>query len=164
MPVSAVTAVPWSSEQYPRSVPDFLFALAWHLSVGGRHSCMSAARLLPPVPPTAADSIMGVTMFRDVAPEGFGLFDRALGSMFRLTAGMTFPLFCFVLSQTHLCGSFLLIETFEVIYPTPAPIWLWQLLWTGETWLDELVFLNTEDGKLNYQACHRIVTIGLPRR
>jgi hypothetical protein len=30
---------------------------------------------------------MGVTMFRDVAPDSFGLFDRALGSMFRLTAG-----------------------------------------------------------------------------
>jgi hypothetical protein len=30
---------------------------------------------------------MGVSMFREVAPEGFGLFDRALGSMFRLTAG-----------------------------------------------------------------------------
>jgi hypothetical protein len=44
---------------------------------------------------TAADSIMGVTMFRDVAPEGFGLFDRALGSMFRLTAGITFPAIVF---------------------------------------------------------------------
>ena len=32
---------------------------------------------------------MGVTLFRDAAPKGFGLFDRALISMFRLTAGDT---------------------------------------------------------------------------
>jgi hypothetical protein len=32
---------------------------------------------------------MGVTLYRDIAPGGFGTFDRALGSMFRLTAGET---------------------------------------------------------------------------
>jgi hypothetical protein len=32
---------------------------------------------------------MGVTLFRDTAPQSFGLFDRALSSMFRLTAGET---------------------------------------------------------------------------
>ena len=36
-----------------------------------------------------ADSIMGVALFRDAAPRSFGLFDRALSSMFRLTAGET---------------------------------------------------------------------------
>ncbi len=45
---------------------------------------------------------MGVALFRDSAPKSFGLFDRALGSMFRLTA--------------------------------------------GETWVDELVFINPDDG------------------
>ncbi len=45
---------------------------------------------------------MGVTLFRDTAPKSFGLFDRALGSMFRLTG--------------------------------------------GETWIDELVFINPDDG------------------
>ena len=32
---------------------------------------------------------MGVALFRDAAPRSFGLFDRALSSMFRLTAGET---------------------------------------------------------------------------
>jgi hypothetical protein len=32
---------------------------------------------------------MGVALFRDQAPRSFGLFDRALSSMFRLTAGET---------------------------------------------------------------------------
>ncbi len=32
---------------------------------------------------------MGVALFRDSAPMSFGLFDRALSSMFRLTAGET---------------------------------------------------------------------------
>jgi hypothetical protein len=45
---------------------------------------------------------MGVTLFRDTAPHSFGLFDRALSSMFRLTG--------------------------------------------GETWIDELVVINPDDG------------------
>ncbi len=38
---------------------------------------------------TAADSVMGVTLFRDNAPNEFGYFTLALYSMFRLTAGET---------------------------------------------------------------------------
>jgi hypothetical protein len=36
-----------------------------------------------------ADSIMGVTFYADDAPEEFGKFDRALITMYRLTAGDT---------------------------------------------------------------------------
>jgi hypothetical protein len=32
---------------------------------------------------------MGVSLFRNYAPQTFGSFDRALSSMFRLTAGET---------------------------------------------------------------------------
>jgi hypothetical protein len=39
--------------------------------------------------PFRADSIMGVSLFRSYAPLSFGSFDRALSSMFRLTAGET---------------------------------------------------------------------------
>ena len=44
---------------------------------------------IPPPPPPPADSIMGVALFKDSAPRSFGLFDWALSSMFRLTAGET---------------------------------------------------------------------------
>jgi hypothetical protein len=36
-----------------------------------------------------ADSIMGVTLFRETAPANFDNFFRALSTMFRLTAGET---------------------------------------------------------------------------
>jgi hypothetical protein len=36
-----------------------------------------------------ADSIMGVTFYSDDAPNEFGKFDRALITMYRLTAGDT---------------------------------------------------------------------------
>jgi hypothetical protein len=36
-----------------------------------------------------ADSIMGVTFYSDEAPQEFGKFDRALITMYRLTAGDT---------------------------------------------------------------------------
>ena len=36
-----------------------------------------------------ADSIMGVTIFRETAPNNFDNFFRALSTMFRLTAGET---------------------------------------------------------------------------
>ncbi len=45
-----------------------------------------------PSPLTAAcraDSIMGVSLFRDQAPDDFGVFTLGLYSMFRLTAGET---------------------------------------------------------------------------
>jgi hypothetical protein len=45
--------------------------------------------LRPPALFPVADSIMGVSIFRDVAPGSFNTFDRALSTMFRLTAGET---------------------------------------------------------------------------
>ncbi len=36
-----------------------------------------------------ADSVMGVSLFREQSPACFGSFSRALTSMFRLTAGET---------------------------------------------------------------------------
>ncbi len=45
-----------------------------------------------PVPgagPAAADSVMGVSLFREHAPDDFGVFTLGLYSMFRLTAGET---------------------------------------------------------------------------
>jgi hypothetical protein len=38
---------------------------------------------------SSPDSIIGVTLFSEVAPQDFGAFDRAFVSMFRLTAGET---------------------------------------------------------------------------
>ena len=40
-------------------------------------------------PNRRADSIMGVTLFRESAPDNFGNFVRGLSTMFRLTAGDT---------------------------------------------------------------------------
>jgi hypothetical protein len=37
----------------------------------------------------SSDSIIGVTLFSEIAPQDFGAFDRAFVSMFRLTAGET---------------------------------------------------------------------------
>jgi hypothetical protein len=57
------------------------------------------------IKPPAADSVMGVSLFRDESPACFGSFSRALTSMFRLTA--------------------------------------------GETWLDDLVAFDPDDGMIN---------------
>ena len=50
-------------------------------------SCRLSCRSL--TVPRRADSVMGVSLFRDQAPEDFGVFTLALCSMFRLTAGET---------------------------------------------------------------------------
>jgi hypothetical protein len=51
-------------------------------------SCRSSFHTACPRP-AVADSVMGVSLFREQAPEDFGVFTLGLYSMFRLTAGET---------------------------------------------------------------------------
>ena len=55
-------------------------------------------------PPSHADSILGVSLFKDLASEDFGRFNRAFITMFRIASGDPWPVpqYC-VLTYMHGC-------------------------------------------------------------
>ena len=62
---------------------------SWRLAMAAGSSAPprpASPRLAPPRP---ADSILGVSLFADVAPDQFGKFNRAFVTLFRIAAGDT---------------------------------------------------------------------------
>ncbi len=95
---SSLTMAHWA-ETANRTQPDSRLSMQVHIALASRGVQRAAllantltqipAILLRCTPAIRADSIMGVTFYSDDAPAEFGKFDRALITMYRLTAGDT---------------------------------------------------------------------------